>query len=209
MTEFNMVSEIDDKAGKQFWDGVWDNTDIPDTADPDISGWEGVITQQMHQFYTNTFSGENTRDKSFLELGCGGSIWLPYFAKRFGFVVSGIDYSEIGCAQERQILENADVEGNIVCDDFFKPKSDLHGKFDFVYSSGVAEHFNPTSECISAFAKFLKPGGTMLTLIPNLSGILGSMQKTADKEVYDIHVVLTADQLKKAHTEANLEIKRM
>lgn len=50
----------------------------------------------------------------FLEIGCARSRWLPYFAKEFGFEVSGIDYSEVGSQQATQILFNEGVQGNIV-----------------------------------------------------------------------------------------------
>jgi len=141
-----------------------------------------------------------------LALGCGTSIWLPYFVREFGFKVSGVDYSEIGCRQEKQILQQAEVEGEIVCADFFNPPAYLLEKSDYVYSFGVAEHFTPTEDCLSAFASFLKPGGTMITMIPNMTGAVGRLQKFASRSVYDIHVLLTDKALQAAHQKAGLEI---
>ena len=39
-----------------------------------------------------------------LEIGCGASAWLVYFAKEFGYRVEGIDYSELGCELARENL---------------------------------------------------------------------------------------------------------
>lgn len=201
-----MQVEVEDKAGKEFWNMVWEDQEVPTRVDPNEPSWEAVFVSQIDDYFRTLFSKETTKGKSFLELGCGGSIWLPYFAKEFGFEVSGIDYSETGCEKERRILEKAQVSGDIHYADFFDSESALHSKFDFVYSSGVAEHFVPTSRCISAFKNFLKPGGTMITLIPNMAGVIGSLQKILNKEVYDIHVVLDREDLEKAHNEVGLNV---
>lgn len=198
--------EIKDKAGKQFWDGVWNETVIPKAANPHLPGIKNLFVRRMDKFFRGIFEGTETIGKSFLELGCGTSIWLPYFAKEFGFKVTGIDYSEIGCGQERQILQKADVEGEIICADFFNPPSSLLGTFDYVYSGGVVEHFLPTEDCISAFAAFLKPGGTMITTIPNLTGTIGWLVKVINRPVYDTHVLLDVDSLRAAHEKVGLQV---
>ncbi len=201
-----MAMEIKDKAGKQFWNEMWSEAKIPEVANPRLSGLKNLFTRRMDEFFQEVFAGAETKGKTLLELGCGTSIWLPYFAKEFGFRVTGIDYSEIGCRQEQQILRKAGVEGEIVCADFFNPPSNLLETFDYVYSGGVAEHFTPTEDCISSFAAFLKPGGTMITTIPNMTGVSGWLQKTVNRPVYDIHVLLTDRALQTAHEIAGLEI---
>lgn len=160
----------------------------------------------MHERFVELFKGVETTGKSLIELGCGASIWLPYFAKEFGFKVSGLDYSEAGCEKERRILANSGIEGEITCGDFFDPPKELLGKFDFAYSSGVAEHFVPTERCLSAFAAFLKPGGTIITLVPNLTGVIGTILKSINRPVYDIHVLLDTEGLRTAHEKAGFEV---
>jgi len=84
----------------------------------------------------------------------------PYFAKEFGFKVYGIDYSEIGCKQAREVLSNTGVEGNVICAIFFSPPENLIDAFDVVVSFGVVEHFEDTAG-IAAFSRFLKPNGIL------------------------------------------------
>lgn len=90
-----------------------------------------------------------------LEVGCGGSRWLPFFANH-GFRVTGIDYSALGCEQARAILDREHISGDIYERDAFGANSDLVGGFDVVVSFGVVEHFRDTTEPVRAFARYLK-----------------------------------------------------
>lgn len=200
------MAKVEDKAGKEFWDEMWSGAAVPTAADPALSGLGNLFTKRIDKLFSEIFRDLETQGKQFLELGCGSSIWLPYFAKHFGFKVTGVDYSEIGCRKEVQILRKAGVDGDVVQADFFKPPEELIESFDFVYSSGVAEHFTPTEACLSAFAAFLKPGGTMITTVPNMTGAVGWLQRSASRSVFDIHVLLTDDALRAAHEKAGLEI---
>ena len=73
-------------------------------------------------------------------------------------------------------------------------------------SFGVVEHFEDTANCLKACGKFLKPDGTLFTLIPNITGIIGYIQKIVDKQVYDVHVPLCKDKLAIANTKADLDL---
>ncbi|HMT06715.1 MAG TPA: class I SAM-dependent methyltransferase, partial [Pyrinomonadaceae bacterium] len=170
------MATVEDKAGKEFWNEQWSGNLVPDAADPSKSGLGNLFTKRMDRLFSDIFRDQETEGKLFLELGCGSSIWLPYFAKRFGFEVSGIDYSPAGVDKERAILKKAGVDGDIIQADFFDPPNELLEKFDAVYSYGVAEHFVPTERAISAFASFLRPGGVMITIVPNMTGSVGFLQ---------------------------------
>lgn len=164
------------------------------------------VNRRFQEFFRGIFYGVETREMKLIEIGCARSVWLPYFAKEFGFNVCGIDYSEIGCTQEEQILTRAGVQGEVVCVDFFSPPESMLGEFDVVVSFGVVEHYEDTAACIEAFAKFLKPNGTLITSIPNLVGLIGSIQKTLNRPVYDIHVPLDSGGLADAHRASGLEV---
>lgn len=195
-----------DKAGKGYWNRTWETARLPRAADPRARGPRGYIKRNLHAYFRQAFSSMKTSGKVLLEIGCAQSIWLPYFAQEFGFTVCGLDYSEIGCAQERQILSSAGVAGEVVCSDFFSPPERLLGAFDVVVSLGVAEHFQDTAACIAAFTKFLKPGGLLMTHVPNLTGLIGFIQKRINRPVYDVHVPLDSATLRAAHAAAGLEV---
>ena len=147
-----------DKAGKSYWDRSWEKRSLANAVDPGGKGLNHYVDRKFHVFFRDTFAGMDTKEKRLLEIGCAGSSWLPYFAQQFGFKVCGLDYSELGCQQAGQILSEANVEGEVICADFFAPPSRLRNAFDVVVSFGVVEHFENTSACLQAIGEFLKPG---------------------------------------------------
>src|SRR3982751_593399 len=100
-----------DKAGKEFWDAAWAARHVPAQIEALQHGANRYVHRRFDGFFRRLFSGVETDQSRLLEIGCARSLWLPYFAREFGFEVAGIDYSEIGCEQEREILSRAGVEG--------------------------------------------------------------------------------------------------
>ena len=195
-----------DIAGKSYWDFTWEGTLLPEMIDPYRSDPNHYLDRKFHDFFRRVFLDKETKNKKLLEIGCARSIWLPYFAKEFCFKVYGIDYSEVGCQQAMQILSNEGVKGEIVCADFFSPPESTLKAFDVVVSFGVLEHFKDTTACISAFSKFLKPGGLLITNIPNLFGLNGVIQKMINRPIFDIHVPLNRTALMQAHRINGLRV---
>jgi SAM-dependent methyltransferase len=135
-------------------------------------------------------------------------VWLPYFAKEFGFRVTGIDYSSTGCEQAKAILAREGVDGDIIFADIFEPPAHLLNRFNYVVSFGLVEHFEATDQCLRACAAFLKPEGCMLTVIPNLNGVVGWIQKCLGRDVYGLHVPVDDVALRRAHEAAGLNVLR-
>lgn len=195
-----------DKAGKSYWNQNWENEELPEAIDPRRKGLSYYADRKFHEFFCATFAQMDTKGMSILEIGCARSQWLPYFAKEFGFKVCGLDYSERGCQQARQILAREAVEGDVVCSDLFCPPPSMLAAFDVVWSLGVVEHFENTAGCLQAMSQFLKPGGVVITNIPNMAGLVGSIQKIVDRKVFDIHVPLDALSLAAAHHRPTLQV---
>src|SRR5258706_1081558 len=195
-----------DKAGKAYWDEIWTGDALPLPVDPRQTNLDNYVNVRFHEFFSKTFEKINPRERLLLEVGCANSFWLPYFSQQFGFKVSGLDYSEIGCEESRKILLNAGVQGEVVCADFFSPPTSLLGAFDVVITFGVVEHFLDTQSCIGALSRFLKPGGLLITIIPNMTGSIGTLEKMINRPVYDIHVPLDAGGLAGMHRLPNLKV---
>lgn len=195
-----------DKAGEEYWSGFWKNYQMPAPIDLSHKSFSNYSFRQIHNFYSNIFSSERDRNHKLIEIGCGNSVYLSYFHKHFGFEVSGIDYSEYGCEQTKKILARDGVPGSVYLGDLFNPPANLIEQFDVVCSFGVVEHFNDTKDVLQHIGKFLKPGGILITTIPNLTGITGSLQKWMNKPVYDIHKVMTLDEISGYIKDAGFEI---
>ena len=143
---------------------------------------------------------------SVLEIGCGSSYWLPYFEKALRLEAAGIDFSPIQCDISRRLLAGEGATATVKCRDFRDPPQEWIGHFDAVFSAGVVEHFNDTSGTLKAFARYIRPGGLMITTVPNLSGIWGSLTSAICHSVLKVHNVFPLSALIAAHREANLRI---
>lgn len=191
-----------DRAGKAYWDEVWAGAAGP-TMNPASADWRGYTDRAVARFMQNAAGTGNGR--RLLELGCANSPWLPFFG-RLGFRVAGLDYSEQGCAMAREQLHRAGIQGEVIFSDFFAAPPSTRGAFDVVVSMGVVEHFEDTAACVGAFAAFLKPGGRLITLIPNMVGLPGAIQKHANRSIFDIHVPLSREELEETHRLAGLHV---
>jgi cyclopropane fatty-acyl-phospholipid synthase-like methyltransferase len=194
------------KTTREYWENLWESDSDAKAFDPNASGIHQWVNQGFHTYFSHLFKPTDTKGKKLLEVGCGGSIWLPYFSKEYDFKISGLDYSEQGCMLAKKILENEDVSGKIIYADLFKPAPKMVAAFDIVISFGLVEHFENTGACIKAIKKYLAPGGLLITFIPNMAGFTGFLQKVLNKQVYDLHVVMNNKSLKSAHREAGLSI---
>lgn len=118
---------------------------LPPAMNPRAQDLNNYVNRRFHESFCRMFVSLETRGKKLLEVGCARSVWLPYFAKEFGFRVSGIDYSEIGCQQAIEVLHREGVQGEVVCTDLWALPPSLVGQFDVLISCGVVEHFQDTA----------------------------------------------------------------
>ena len=179
-------------APRQYWDRLWKTQGREPlfkhwSVDPLISGFDRFLGQNKHL--------QPLPQGSLLEIGCGGSNWLSYFAQRWDNRVEGIDYSDEGCRLTQDILSRDNVQGIIHHYDFFHPPDRLIGKFDTVISAGVLEHFLETGSCLKALQSFLKPSGRLITIVPNLTGLAGKLIRVLTPEIYSMHLPLTREGL--------------
>jgi 2-polyprenyl-3-methyl-5-hydroxy-6-metoxy-1,4-benzoquinol methylase len=204
------MSSIDEGlhlSEKPYWSSKYSLEHLPHPIDPGDHSLRNYLRQSMHRGFSAGIRKYGIAPGSkMIEIGCGGSIWLPYFAREHGLDVTGLDYSEEGCATAEHLLAQAGVAGSVVCADLFDPPERLFNSFDLLASFGVVEHFASTETAIAACAKLLKPGGVMLTTIPNLVGLNGRGVRFFDRALYDIHVPMSREQLRVAHEKAGLEI---
>lgn len=203
------MTTVDDRAGKDYWDRAWSEEDWPPDIDPAASRIWAHRDQVFHREIQSAMQTVAARDggrPSVLELGCARSAWLPYFAREFRCRVAGLDYSELGARQAAERLAELGIPADVRCADLFAPPPDWIEAFDVVAWFGVAEHFEQTALAVRAAARYVRPGGLLLTEIPNLAGLNGWLQRLFHKPVYDIHVPLTAPDLAGAHQDAGLQL---
>jgi 2-polyprenyl-3-methyl-5-hydroxy-6-metoxy-1,4-benzoquinol methylase len=195
-----------DKAGERYWTEVWERTSLPEAINPTDFSIGNHLNISFHNTFNQLLGKYSLKGKKLLEVGCANSVWLPYFARQFGILPFGLDYSKKGCEQAAAILKRENLTGEIFHADMFNPPANLKGQFDVVVSLGVVEHFSDLNTTFNALKFFLKPEGLLLTAIPNHCGLLGLLQRIINKPVYDIHIIIDKNDLIVAQQKAGLEI---
>jgi L-malate glycosyltransferase len=66
------------------------------------------------------------------------------------------------------------------------------------------EHFDDAAERLAVLARYLKPGGRILTTVPNLQGVNWLLQRLASLERLNMHVVYDRKRLAAIHERAGL-----
>lgn len=200
------MNQINDRAGERYWSSVWNASDLPsaiDTTNTSLGNW---INIRYHLAFSEVLKNIPTTGKTMLEVGCGNSVWLPYFSKQFGMLTDGLDYSEVGCENSRRIFKRDGISGEIHHADMFAPSDNLVGKYDFVLSMGVIEHFSDTDAVVRALQKFLKPGGILITSLPNHNGLLGWIVKTFNRPLYNIHYLVDVEHIRDGYEHNGLQL---
>jgi 2-polyprenyl-3-methyl-5-hydroxy-6-metoxy-1,4-benzoquinol methylase len=190
-----------------YWDRNWAERSVAEPLDPHAAGLNGVQSRCLHRLFARLFERIGIApNAAIVEAGCGGSAILPYFKREFGLRAEGLDNSPVGIDLCNAIARKSGVETPVYLADIFELPAHLRGRYDIVFSYGLAEHFNPTTLILEALAGLARPGGYVLTLIPNMRGALGVFQKLANPDVYAIHVPLTALELSRAHEACGLRV---
>jgi 2-polyprenyl-6-hydroxyphenyl methylase/3-demethylubiquinone-9 3-methyltransferase len=190
-----MASEIEPLTTSTYWESVWEES--PNRpVDPRHHYDRDVISLLRRA------AAGRPSDLTFFEAGCGGSMWLPYLSRAYGWHVAGVDYSARGCATAAATLRAAGVDGVILQRDLLEAQPDLEARFDIVYSAGLVEHFTNPVPMLRQFARFLKPGGAVVTLVPNFHNPATVVQRLVGPQRLAGHRVYSARQLEAVHVDA-------
>lgn len=76
---------------KDYWSDIHKNKRGPFYPNPSKYRFHFELDRMFNKYIPQG------SDNKLMEMGCGSSIWLPYFFKKFGYKVHGIDYSRLGC----------------------------------------------------------------------------------------------------------------
>lgn len=125
-----------------------------------------------------------------IEIGCAPGDFLKECHARFGFEPYGVEYSPVGARVNRDYFESWGLDPNhIMQSDLFMEdfQSAYRAQFDIVVSRGFIEHFIDLQPVIDAHVNLLKPGGTLVISIPNLSGLNYLLGLLTARAVYPLH----------------------
>jgi 2-polyprenyl-3-methyl-5-hydroxy-6-metoxy-1,4-benzoquinol methylase len=144
--------------------------------------------------------------KKLLEMGCGSSVWLPYFKKEYGLDISGIDYSEEGIETCSEILRRNGIKGQLFKENIFELADGSRHQYDVVFSLGFIEHFKNPIHVLKTFSEYLSSSGLLITWIPNTSGLVTQLSALMNKDTKKIYCSLNLKELDSAHRSAGFSV---
>lgn len=109
---------------------------------------------------------DNKEIKTIIEIGGYPGRYLAYLSNKYNLTPTCLDFN----TDKEKIVEtfkSFDLkEYDIIQTDFLKHQPEK--KYDIVISNGFIEHFNNFNEVLDKHYEYLRPGGTMLIMIPNM-----------------------------------------
>lgn len=165
------------KTEQEYWDETWSEPvrpRVPSRLDVNVRNLTDLL-------------GKHIRPESrFIEVGCAPGKFLAWVKVKCRTETWGLDYSETGIRNCRNLFEAMKLDIELRQDDLFNsalPKQ----HFDSVASFGFIEHFDDPTEAVRMHAELLAPGGVAMITIPHYGGMYGRMQAKFDAPNLAIH----------------------
>jgi 2-polyprenyl-3-methyl-5-hydroxy-6-metoxy-1,4-benzoquinol methylase len=159
---------------------------------------------ELHRVFQKHLSGMD--GKKIVEMGCGSSIWLPYFYKEYGLHITGIDYSDEGIETCSQILRRNGIKGKLFKENIFTLTDSPRQLYDVVFSLGFIEHFRDPIPVLKTFSEYLSSSGLIISWIPNTSGFVTRLSALMNKDIKKMYCTLDLEELSSAHRFAGFSV---
>jgi cyclopropane fatty-acyl-phospholipid synthase-like methyltransferase len=162
--------------------------------------------RQMHRkVMINLLSSVINSGDSVIEIGAGGSEEICQLARLHpDCKFTGVDYTTSGCDLLERKAASRKLSVQVKNGDMFDERNT--DAYDVAYSIGLLEHFTSLAKAVTAIMKFVRPGGTVVTLIPNMAFLNGWLTKRFNPQCYQLHVPHTKRTLDRGHREAGLHV---
>lgn len=191
-----------DLTNPDFWNQHWRESG---QGNIQRSGYEARVWDTIYQ---QVFSSARPGQRC-IEIGCGNSEHLAVIGRRYRLEVAGMDYAAAGCQLCRQRLEHSGVPGIVYQRDLFGPNDDLAGQFDYVMSFGVVEHFDDPRFALQQMRNLLRPGGRILTTIPNVDprSLNVRIYRRVAPRILATHKLMRLEDLRQFHEAAGFKTR--
>lgn len=192
-------------TSKEYWDQYWGEGDI---KHPNYDASQGLFYSYrllLEECFEHTRQRLNVERLQIMDCGCGEGLMLRFMVEQFANIDAyGIEYSDAIHKAERMASELGHTF-NLVHGDLFQDWApEYRERFDVVLSVGLIEHFERPGEVLAQMEKILKPGGALITIIPNFNGVFNFLWKLYDKKNYAYHVPIRHNEFIDLHRELGL-----
>jgi 2-polyprenyl-3-methyl-5-hydroxy-6-metoxy-1,4-benzoquinol methylase len=131
---------------------------------------------------------------------------MVYIAKEFGYRIDGLDYSNNMDYVRANLRYNGIYDSELFNVDFFEFTPIK--KYDLVLSGGFVEHFEDFQAVVSKHTEFVKPGGLVVIIVPNLTHIHRVLCGLFAPDVLKVHrfPLMRRDVLRQTLERAGLQV---
>jgi cyclopropane fatty-acyl-phospholipid synthase-like methyltransferase len=162
---------------KQYWESYYKN---------DHSSKEHIIhVCSYYDALWNQFIDEDSTNKTIIEIGGFPGRYLAYLASTYQLEPTCLDYNS-DLLQIKSTFNVMNVDSyHILQEDFtiYQPKQ----RYDYVLSNGFIEHFEDYNAILDQHLAYLKPGGKLLIMIPNMKGYIRVYKYLVDYKNLKVH----------------------
>ncbi len=183
-----------------YWERFWAQSSARLTPS------RGPIADFVREQSLEILSTHVPPGQRWIEIGCANSRFLYDFPIRLGSRLDGVDIVESALTSTGAELGRHGIDANLRLHDFRSPTAEEVNTYDGAISWGFVEHF---AECVSVhqdLMRYVKPGGLVISVVPNLTGLPGLLQQWLDMSTFLHHNVLTAETLRESAEAAGLEV---
>lgn len=155
------------------------------------SGIESVVSE--YEEYWDFLIEINNEEppKTILEIGGYPGRYLAFLAKKYNLVPTSIDFNS-DRSKIDDVMQTFEIKDyTIIHADIFTHQPTE--KYDLVLSNGFIEHFDNFDVVLDKHCQYLKEGGTMLIMIPNMRYYIKYYKWLVDKKNLKIHNLKTMD----------------
>ena len=170
-----------------YWDGYWDRVSLPkEHQRTPRAYYRNAILDVFDRFLPTDAS------LTAVEVGGAPGQYLAYIHRTFGYRITCIDYSAIGCRKTSENFRLLGIAGEVIHADLMTEKAELP-TFDVVYSLGLIEHFVDRRSVVERHVRLVRPGGLLVLGVPNFRGPTGWFLRTLAPRVYATHEIQAMD----------------
>lgn len=155
-----------DKLGDRSPSAAWDVGDVTDSGERVTHLWPNDCYFAHLSVYR--FAARLCEGGVVLDAGCGTGYGSAHLANKGARQVHGIDISEKAATFSRDHFPRANLEFRVM--DVERIKGFPARSFDLIFSSNVLEHVADVSAFLRAARRLMKPGGSLLVVVPPIIG---------------------------------------
>jgi SAM-dependent methyltransferase len=194
--------EIHRYTDPDWWDDYWRGIELP----TEVTKSDNLLVREITDVFDSHLSPGT--DRSAIEIGGSSGRYLVYLHRRFGYRITVIENSRVGCAAGERNFALLGVPGDVVYGDMLDEALDVP-QADVVYSLGLIEHFDDPAAVARAHLRLLKPGGTLIIGAPNLRGVNRQLFERLSPSIFETHHARSADPRSWQRFEGEQRLQRV